>query len=177
MLYAQSRSCEFASQALPSWNRFRYICTCNDSWSVIPLMFSKAVSACEQTSDNQITRVGQGLICALTSSLQEPVIPSLSPLKLRHCVVDIMPWESPVLLPPRGVTWDRSYTWKHLRNQSYYSSSITIGRFLIVWFNEGKLGQIMNPIIAMVNPIPYYTIRARLFANLLWTQELLAIRN
>ena len=26
-----------------------------------------------------------------------------------HCVVDIMPRGSPVHLPPRGVTWDRSY--------------------------------------------------------------------
>ena len=26
-----------------------------------------------------------------------------------HYVVDIMPRGSPVYLPPRGVTWDRSY--------------------------------------------------------------------
>ena len=41
---------------------------------------------------------------------------------------------------------------------------ITVGRFLIAWFNDcvlGKTGQIVNPIIAMVNPVPYYSIRAR----------------
>ena len=41
----------------------------------------------------------------------------------------------------------------------------TIVRVLIVWFNDcvvGKSGQIANPIIAMVDPIPYYSIHARL---------------
>ena len=35
----------------------------------------------------------------------------------------------------------------------------TIGWFLIVWFNDcvlGKSSQIVNPTIAMVNPILYY---------------------
>ena len=37
----------------------------------------------------------------------------------------------------------------------------TIGQFLIVWFNDyvfGKSNQITNPIIAMVNPVLYYSI-------------------
>ena len=45
------------------------------------------------------------------------------------------------------------------------SKSIPVGRFLIAWFNDcvlGKSGQIANPIIAMVDPVPYYSIRARL---------------
>ena len=36
---------------------------------------------------------------------------------------------------------------------------------LIVWFNDcilGKSGQIAIPIIVMVDPVPYYSIRARL---------------
>ena len=39
----------------------------------------------------------------------------------------------------------------------------TVGRVLIAWFNDcvlGKSGQIANPIIAMVDPVPYYSIRA-----------------
>ena len=46
----------------------------------------------------------------------------------------------------------------------------TVGRVLIAWFNDcilGKSGQIANPIIAMVDPVPYYSMRAHLFANLL----------
>ena len=41
----------------------------------------------------------------------------------------------------------------------------TVARILIEWFNDcilGKLGQIMNPKIAVVDPVPYYGIRARL---------------
>ena len=41
----------------------------------------------------------------------------------------------------------------------------TVGRVLIAWFNDcalGKSGQIANPIIVIVNPIPCYSIRARL---------------
>ena len=41
----------------------------------------------------------------------------------------------------------------------------TIGRLLIAWFNDcilGKSGKIANPIIVMVNPVLYYSIRARL---------------
>ena len=42
---------------------------------------------------------------------------------------------------------------------------ITVGRVLIVWFNDGilgKSGQIANPIIAMADPVPYYSMRAHL---------------
>ena len=52
----------------------------------------------------------------------------------------------------------------------YAQNCNTIGRFLIVWFNDcvlGKSGQIANPIIAMVDPVLYCSIRARLFVNLL----------
>ena len=41
----------------------------------------------------------------------------------------------------------------------------TVGQFLITWFNDcvlGKSGQIANPIVAKVNPVPYYSIRAYL---------------
>ena len=37
-----------------------------------------------------------------------------------------------------------------------------------MWFNDcvlGKSGQVANPIIAMVDPIPYYSIRTFIFAN------------
>ena len=50
-------------------------------------MFSKAARICKQTSDNQIIRVERGLICVLTSLLQEPAIPSFSPLKLSQGIV------------------------------------------------------------------------------------------
>ena len=42
-------------------------------------------------------------------------------------------------------------------------ASYTVGRVLIAWFNDyvlGKSGQIANPIIAMVDPILYNTIRS-----------------
>ena len=41
----------------------------------------------------------------------------------------------------------------------------TVGRILIAWCNDwvlDKSGQIMNPIIVMVDPIPYYSIYAHL---------------
>ena len=39
-----------------------------------------------------------------------------------------------------------------------------------MWFNDhvlGKSGQTANPIIAIVDPVPYYSIRMFVFANLL----------
>ena len=37
----------------------------------------------------------------------------------------------------------------------------TVGRVLIAWFNDcvlGKSGQIANPIIVMVDPVPYIIV-------------------
>ena len=48
---------------------------------------------------------------------------------------------------------------------SHIKGANTVGRVLFAWFNDcvlGKSGQIANPIIAMVDPISYYSIRARL---------------
>ena len=53
---------------------------------------------------------------------------------------------------------------------SYFNTD-TIGRVVIAWFNDrilGKSGQISNPIIAMVDPLPYY-MRTFMFAYLLIT--------
>ena len=41
----------------------------------------------------------------------------------------------------------------------------TIGRVLIAWFNDcvlGKSGQTANPTIAMIDPVPYYSIHVHL---------------
>ena len=46
---------------------------------------------------------------------------------------------------------------------SDYNYIDTIGTILIAWFNDcilGKSGQIANLIIMIVNPVPYYSIRA-----------------
>ena len=51
----------------------------------------------------------------------------------------------------------------------------TIGRVLIAWFNDcilGKSGQIANLIIAMVDPVPYYSIRAHVYVCEFITCEL-----
>ena len=70
-------------------------------------------------------------MCAY-SSIQESAIPSFSPLNLSlgHYVVDIMPRVSPVHLPPRGVTWDRSYICIEMSplsgSSSYYIIHFTI---------------------------------------------------
>ena len=48
--------------------------------------------------------------------------------------------------------------------------SNTVGLVLIVWFNNcvlRKSGLIANPIIAIVDPVPYYSIHTFIFANLL----------
>ena len=64
--------------------------------------------------------------------------------------------------------YSRAYTSRPDQLALLYAYSMyhaTIGRVLIAWFNDcilGKLGQITNPIIAMVDPVPYYSIRARL---------------
>ena len=51
------------------------------------------------------------------------------------------------------------------------SFTTTVERVLIAWFNDcvlGRSGQIANPIIAMVDPVLYYSTHTRLcFANLL----------
>ena len=44
---------------------------------------------------------------------------------------------------------------------------ITVGQFLINNCILGKSGQIVNPVIVKVDPVPYYSIRAHLFVNLL----------
>ena len=50
------------------------------------------------------------------------------------------------------------------------SFTTTVERVLIAWFNDCVLSmQIANPIIAMVDSVLYYSIRTRLFANLLIT--------
>ena len=59
----------------------------------------------------------------------------------------------------------------------------TVGRVLIAWFNDcvvGRSGQIANSIIAMVDPVRYYSIHTHV--NVcesinLRMQEILAIRN
>ena len=48
----------------------------------------------------------------------------------------------------------------------FVSASSTIGRVLIAWFNDcvlRKSGQIANPIIAMVDPVPYYNIHTHVY--------------
>ena len=60
--------------------------------------------------------------------------------------------------------------------------SHTVGRVLVIaWFNDcvlGRSGRIANPIIAMIDPVPYYSIHARLCLRIyqLQTQEILTIR-
>ena len=56
------------------------------------------------------------------------------------------------------------WNWTQDQKNSRYTV-ITVGRVLIAWFNDcalGKSGQIANPIIAMVDPVPCYSVRARL---------------
>ena len=65
--------------------------------------------------------VGRGLFCVLTTS--HSFFLSLE-VELEHCVVDIMPCGSPVHLPPRGVTWDRSYIYMDTSSPNCYSGSL-----------------------------------------------------
>ena len=53
-------------------------------------------------------RVGRYLICVLDPGISHSFFLSLE-FEPGHYVVDIMPRGSPVHLPPRGVTWDKSY--------------------------------------------------------------------
>ena len=72
-------------------------------------MFSKAAMTTHLNCSQ--SRVRRYLICVLIQF--NPGISHSFFLSLEfepgHCVVDIMPRGSPVHLPPRGVTWDRSY--------------------------------------------------------------------
>ena len=46
---------------------------------------------------------------------------------------------------------------------NYHACTCTVGTVLIAWFHDcvlGKSGQIANPIMAMVDPVPYYCICA-----------------
>ena len=51
----------------------------------------------------------------------------------------------------------------HIHGYKYSTPRYTIGQFLIAWFNDCILdesGQNANPIIAKVDPVPYYSIHA-----------------
>ena len=76
-------------------------------------MFSKAAMSTHLTYNQ--SRVGRYLIVSLQF---DPEISHSFFLSLEfepgHYVVDIMPRWSPVHLPPRGVTWDRSYMCKEV---------------------------------------------------------------
>ena len=76
-------------------------------------------------------------------------------------------------LMPRSATPTKSLQMKsqYLENRkTQVKMPITIGRILIVWFIDcvlGKSGQIANPIVVMVDPIPVYMHINLMFVNLL----------
>ena len=76
------------------------------------------------------------------------------------------------LLNPRKISTSKILGYMvvcdHVINYIVHGSHSTVGRVLIAWFNDcvlGRSGQIANPIIAMIDLVPY--TRMFMFANLL----------
>ena len=99
-----------------------YVCTCMaGSWMILLTMFSKAAS---KTSDNQIEWARGLFLCLRAHSRTSHSFFLSLEVEPGHCVVDIMPCGSPVHLPPRGMTLDRSYMYMETSSPKTYCCSV-----------------------------------------------------